>query len=200
MARQDDATQEVARPKRHRRWPWVLVGLILLIGVLVALAPVYLSSDSFKRMIQAKISHATGGTADIGNLSVGWWKGVQVSNFSFRNENGWAAVSINALDTQPRLASLLAGTFSLGRTVINSPQIDIDLRKRPAPKPSQGKAAAHPVRHRPPPWRCSATCRSRMGPSMSRTRPGRPFGLPSSTPSSTSVSPDRPPAFRRTWW
>ncbi len=137
MARQDDATQNVAKPRRHRRWPWVLIGLFLLIGVLVALAPVYLSSDSFKRMIQAKISHATGGTADIGNLSVGWWKGVQVSNFSFRDENGWAAVNINTLDTQPHLASLLGGTFSLGRTVIDNPKVDIDLRKRPAPKPSQ---------------------------------------------------------------
>lgn len=144
MASQDDAEQKAARPKRHRKWPWILLGLILLVGVLVALAPVYLSSDSFKRMIQAKISQSTGGTADIGNLSVGWWKGVRVSDFSFRDENGWAAVSIDALNTQPRLASLLGGTFSLGRTVIDSPQIDIDLRKRPAPTPSQGRNAEKP--------------------------------------------------------
>lgn len=141
MARQDGMTETPVKRKRHRKWPWVLVGGILLIGVLVVLAPVVLSSNAFKRLIQAKISQSTGGTANIGDLSVGWWKGVQVSNFSFRDESGWAAVSVAGIDAQPHLASLLGGTFSLGRTVIDNPQIEIDLRKRPAPVPSQGGGA-----------------------------------------------------------
>jgi len=99
--------QEVARRKRSRRWPWVLLGILLILVLLVALAPVYLSSDGFRRMIQAKISESTGGTADIGDLSVGWRKGVRISDFSFREQNGWAAVSIDGIDVQPHLASLL---------------------------------------------------------------------------------------------
>jgi len=113
----------------------VLLGVILIVVVLVALVPVYLSSDGFRRMIQAKISQSTGGTADIGDLSVGWRKGVRISDFSFREQSGWAAVSIDGIDVQPHLASLLGGTISLGRAVIDRPAVEIDLRKRPAPPP-----------------------------------------------------------------
>ncbi|HPC96245.1 MAG TPA: DUF748 domain-containing protein [Sedimentisphaerales bacterium] len=127
--------QSTARTKRSRRWPWVLLGVILIVVVLVALVPVYLSSDGFRRMIQAKISQSTGGTADIGDLSVGWRKGVRISDFSFREQSGWAAVSIDGIDVQPHLASLLGGTISLGRAVIDRPAVEIDLRKRPAPPP-----------------------------------------------------------------
>ncbi len=128
--------QDVAKRKRSRRWPWVLLGILLILVLLVALAPVYLSSDGFRRMIQAKISESTGGTADIGDLSVGWRKGVRISDFSFREQNGWAAVSIDGIDVQPHLASLLGGTVSLGKTVIDRPAVEIDLRKRPAPAPA----------------------------------------------------------------
>ncbi len=113
----------------------MLLGVILIVVVLVALVPVYLSSDGFRRMIQAKISQSTGGTADIGDLSVGWRKGVRISDFSFREQSGWAAVSIDGIDVQPHLASLLGGTISLGRAVIDRPAVEIDLRKRPAPPP-----------------------------------------------------------------
>ncbi|MDI6450766.1 hypothetical protein [Anaerobaca lacustris] len=145
MATQDGGRQDAARRKRTRKWPWVLIGGILLIVVLFALAPVVLSSDGFRRMIQTKISQSTGGTADIGRLSVGWWKGVQVSDFRFREPTGWAAVSIAGIDAQPRLGALLGGTLSLGRTVIDRPTIEIDLRKRPASAPAQPGDSASSV-------------------------------------------------------
>lgn len=137
MGTQDGGGQNVAGKKRSRKWPWVFVGGVLLLVALLALVPVYLSSDGFRRMIQTKISESTGGTADIGNLSVGWRKGVQVSNFRYREQTGWASVSIEGIEAQPRLASLLGGSLSLGRTVIDRPTIEIDLRKRPAPVPVQ---------------------------------------------------------------
>ncbi len=145
MATQNGGRQDAARRKRTRKWPWVLIGGILLIVVLFALAPVVLSSDGVRRMIQTKISQSTGGTADIGNLSVGWWKGVQVTNFRFREPTGWAAVSIAGIDAQPRLGALLGGTLSLGHTVIDRPTIEIDLRKRPASAPAQPGDSASSV-------------------------------------------------------
>lgn len=141
MGTQDGGNQNGTRTKRRRRWPWILLGVFLILVLLVALTPIYLSSDGFRRMIQAKISRSAGGTAGIGNLSIGWRKGVQVSDFSFREDSGWASVSIDAIDAQPRLASLFGGNFSLGRTVVDNPSIDIDLRKRPAPAPKTGDSA-----------------------------------------------------------
>lgn len=138
MPTQDGGRKNANGRKRTRRWPWVLIGgIVVLIAVSLVLAPVVLSSDGFRRMIQAKISESMGGTADIGNLSVGWRKGVQVSNFRFHEPSGWAAVTIDEIDAQPRLGSLLGGSLSLGRTVIDRPTIEIDLRKRPIPNSSQ---------------------------------------------------------------
>ncbi len=142
MATKDSGKPKEAPAKRHRRWPWIVLGVLLILVLLAVLAPVYLSSESFKRMIQSRISESTGGTADIGNLSVGWRKGVQVSNFSFTGENGWADVRVDEIDAQPRLASLLGGDFALGRTVIDRPAVDIDLRKRPTPSSQSSPPSA----------------------------------------------------------
>lgn len=122
--------------RKSRKWPWVLLGTLVVLLLALILTPVYLSSDGFRRMIQAKISRSTGGQIDIGDLSVGWLKGVQVSDFSFRDAAGWASVNVKAVDAQPHLGALLGGTLSLGRTVIDSPQIEIDLRKRPSVAPA----------------------------------------------------------------
>ncbi len=124
-------------PRRRRRWPWVLLGVLLIVFALVVIAiPAYLSSGSFRQMVQAKVSQATGGTLNIGGLSVGWLRGVRISEVKFRDATGWATVAVGDLDTHPSLASLLGGTVSLGQTVIDRPTIEIDLRKRPAPAPA----------------------------------------------------------------
>lgn len=133
MEAQSQSQPTVRKRKRSRRWLWVLLGVLAVFVLALVLAPVYLSSDGFRRMIQAKIGRSTGGTADIGKLTVGWLKGVQISDFSFRDEAGWTRVNISGIDAQPRLGSLLGGTLSLGETVIDKPKIEIDLRKRPAP-------------------------------------------------------------------
>ncbi|MHC4519317.1 MAG: AsmA family protein [Planctomycetota bacterium] len=133
MEGQAQSKPSVRKNKKSRRWPWVLVVLLAVVVLTLILAPVYLSSDGFRRMIQAKIDRSTGGTTGIGNLAVGWLKGVQISDFSFRDEAGWTRVSISGIDAQPRLSSLLGGTLALGETVIDKPRIEIDLRKRPAP-------------------------------------------------------------------
>ncbi|MHC4517528.1 MAG: hypothetical protein ACYTAS_02975 [Planctomycetota bacterium] len=133
MEVQSPGKPSVRKRKKSRKWPWVLVGVLAVLVLAVALAPVYLSSDGFRRMIQAKIDRSTGGTTGIGKLAVGWLKGVQVSDFSFRDEAGWTHVSISGIDAQPRLGALLSGTLSLGETVVDTPRIEIDLRKRPAP-------------------------------------------------------------------
>jgi hypothetical protein len=113
----------------------VLGGVVLLFILVLALLPVVVSSQRFTRMIQAKISDSTGGTAAIGDLSVGWLKGVQVSDFRFEDKTGWTAVNIKYIAAQPQLTRMLGGDMALGRTVIDEPRVELDLRKRPAPKP-----------------------------------------------------------------
>jgi len=127
--------------KRSRRWPWVLIGLLVLTLVVGLLIPVALSSRRFTRWVQAKISNGTGGQADIRNLSVGWFRGIRVAGFSFRGPNGWAQIDIDRITTGPRYAGLLTGTLALGRTVIEQPRVAIDLRERPPSSTTNPKPA-----------------------------------------------------------
>ena len=125
------ATPEV-RPTRHRhKWAWIIGGILILIVLVVLLIPVALSSRGFTQWIQAKISSSTGGQADIGDLSVGWLKGVRVANFSFRGQNGWAAVDIDRITAQPSYGRLLSGTLAVNRAEVDQPRVAVDLRQKP---------------------------------------------------------------------
>ncbi|MCU0916553.1 MAG: hypothetical protein MUC88_18615, partial [Planctomycetes bacterium] len=135
--KQDAGKTARVRERRRRRWPWILVGLLLLILAIGLLVPVVLSSRGFTRWIQARISESTGGQADIRDLSVGWFRGVQVAGFSLRGPNGWTQVDVDRITTGPDYGSLLSGNLALGRTIIDQPRVAIDLRERP---PSEQKA------------------------------------------------------------
>jgi hypothetical protein len=139
--------------KRRRRRLWLLVPLAVLILIVLAIliaVPAYLSSSSFRQMVQAKVDQATGGTLNIDNLSIGWFRGVRISNVRFRDAAGWATVHVQDVDAHPHLASLLSKSVSLGETVIEKPTIQMDLRKRPAAAPAAGKpspsAPSQPMR------------------------------------------------------
>ncbi|MCL5282001.1 MAG: hypothetical protein M1376_19070 [Planctomycetes bacterium] len=123
--------QDVARTRPKKKWPWALVGVLIVLLVIVLLIPVFLSSPGFTRWVQAKISRSTGGQAGIRDLSVGWFRGVRIAGFSYRAENGWTEVDVSQITTMPRYASLLSGTLALGRTVLEQPRVAIDLRERP---------------------------------------------------------------------
>lgn len=118
--------------RRRRRWPWIVGGVLILIFLVVLLIPVILSSNGFTRWLQGTIGRSTGGQANIGDLSVGWLKGVRVTNFRFRTENDWAQVDIDRIATQPSFRRLLGGALALDRTVIDRPRIAVDLRARPS--------------------------------------------------------------------
>ena len=131
MGKQIQEKPQVQKARRSRKWPWIVGGVLVLILVVLLLIPVILSSGGFTRWVQAKISSSTGGQANIGDLSVGWLRGVQIADFSFRGPNGWAEVDINRITAQPSYSSLLGGTLSVDRAEIDQPHIAVDLRERP---------------------------------------------------------------------
>ncbi|HNS21494.1 MAG TPA: DUF748 domain-containing protein [Sedimentisphaerales bacterium] len=124
-------TRESRKRKQPKKWPRVLAGAFVLILLVVLLTPVALSSQGFARWLGGRIGSAAGGQANIGDLSIGWLKGVRVADFSFRGQDGWAQVDIGRIATRPRLAGLLGGNLALSDTVIDEPKIAIDLRHMP---------------------------------------------------------------------
>ena len=133
---------KLKRVLRHRRWPWIVAGVLGFVVLLIVITPVFVSSQGFTKMVLSRINRSTGGTATIGDLSVGWLKGLRISEFSFRDRAGWTFVNVRQIAAQPRLASLLGGNLTLGQTVIDRPEVEIDLRNRPGPP---AKPAAAPT-------------------------------------------------------
>ncbi len=131
MEKQIQEKPQAQKTRQSRKWPWLVGGVLVLILVVLLLIPVVLSSGGFTRWVQAKINSSTGGQANIGDLSVGWLRGVRIADFKFRAPNGWAEVDINRITAQPNYGSLLGGTLAMDHAEIDQPHVAVDLRERP---------------------------------------------------------------------
>ena len=92
------------------------------------------------------IAAGTNGNADFADLSMGWLKGVKVADFSFNDNAGQISVKVKKIATKPSYGSLLTGNFSLGQTLIDKPNVEINLKEStaqkslsPKPKPPTDK-------------------------------------------------------------
>lgn len=102
----------------------------VLILLLFLLVPVLVSSEKCRRMILAKINGAIAGKADFADLSMGWLKGIRVANLSFNDDTGGISLEVEQVSTKPAYSSILTGNLSLGRTVIDKPRLEINLKDR----------------------------------------------------------------------
>ncbi|MBN1796151.1 MAG: DUF748 domain-containing protein [Sedimentisphaerales bacterium] len=142
--------QNTKQAKKKKVKPLKLT-LVIIVVVLAALAvtalvavPAYISSDSGRETILAKINQAVEGKTDFDSLSMGWLKGIKITDFSYDDEAGFASVQVKHISTIPHYSSLLGGNISLGRTVIDQPRVNINLQNRPVSEPDEEKNQAQP--------------------------------------------------------
>jgi len=119
--------------------------------LLVLVIPVYLSSESGKRFILGKINRSINGRVDMGDFSMGWLKGIRVTDLSFEDEAGTTSAKIKEISTKPHYAPLLLGIVALGETLIDEPRVVINAAQETedrtgAPTPSDKKASARKER------------------------------------------------------
>lgn len=125
---EDKAT--VTKPQKRliiRIFKWVLILIPLLILLAFFLFPVAVSSERGRKFILAKIDSSIEGNVDFTSLSMGWRKGVTITNLSFEDDAEGIRVTVKQVSTQPHYVSLLSGNPSFGETVIDTPVIEIDL-------------------------------------------------------------------------
>jgi len=109
---------------------WALPAIAGLVVLAFLLVPVFVSSGIGKRMIVARINRSVGGRADIGELSMGWLRGITVRQFTYDDRSTGTSVAVKRISTKPHYGSLLRGSLSFGRTVVDEPSVSIDLRSR----------------------------------------------------------------------
>lgn len=129
----------------------VLTILCVLILLVVFVVPVLVSSGKCRSLILAKVNDSIDGKLDFASLSMGWWKGIKITDLSFNDSAGQTSVEVKRITTKPRYRSMLMGNLSFGETIIDKPRVEINLktasRERaggPTRKPSEAEKL-HPV-------------------------------------------------------
>ncbi|MGD1042482.1 MAG: hypothetical protein ABR913_05395 [Sedimentisphaerales bacterium] len=120
----------------------VLILLLLLIVLVAFVVPAYVSSDSARKLILSKANASGAGAIDFAKLSMSWFKGISVSNISFKNADQGVSVAVKGVSTMPDYGAMLTGNLSFGETVIDGPKVEIDVDKM---KQSASAAAAKPA-------------------------------------------------------
>ncbi len=111
-----------------------LLLLAVLIVLVLLLAPVFISSAKGRQIILARINGAVAGRTDFADLSMGWFKGIKVADFSFNDNAGQISVQVGQIATKPHYGSILTGNLSFGQTLIDKPRVEINLKKPQAAK------------------------------------------------------------------
>ncbi len=120
-----------------KKLKWVVfisAGIVLLIFFGT---PLYLSSSGGTNLLLGKINQAVDGQVAMDDLSVGWFKGVKLTNLSYNDSAAGTAVKVSRIETRPKYTSLLGGKVKLGKTVIEKPQIHLKVQEAPTEAPAE---------------------------------------------------------------
>jgi hypothetical protein len=126
----------------------VLAIVVVLVALLVFLVPLFVSSEKGRQIILAKINDSIDGEADFATLSMSWWKGVKVTDVSFKDGAGQTLVEVKQIATKPHYGWLLIGRLSFGETEILEPKVEINLKGKEAKRDEESgdKASAEKKR------------------------------------------------------
>ncbi len=126
-----------AKPQKRavlRLTMWIVSIVVVLIVLALLLLPAFVSSKKGQQIISAKINRYINGRANFINLSMGWFKGIKITGFSFKDNAGLTSVQVKQIATKPHYSSLLMGDLSFGQTVIDQPKVSVNLKNRPETK------------------------------------------------------------------
>lgn len=101
--------------RKHRRWPWVVAGILILLLLLVLLAPTLLSMGWARSLVVSRINQRLNGRAEIQNWSLGWTSGLRVEGLVIYDDSGRQILQLPHLDTRLTLASLIRGNYDAGK-------------------------------------------------------------------------------------
>ena len=138
-----------AKPRKNatRRIVKLLLALIVVLIILVFfLLPAFVSSGKGRQIILAKINDSIAGQTDFADLSMGWFKGIKIADFSFNDSLGQISVQVKQIATKPHYGSIVMGNLSFGETTIDQPKVSVNLKGQPAAEQEPvGKAEPVPV-------------------------------------------------------
>ena len=113
--------------RKRRRWPWVLLGIFVLILLIIALLPAIASTGPVRRMVLGRVNQQLNGTAGIDSWSFDWFTGFKLSGIRVADAQGRPVVEIQSVTLPATVSSLLSSQKQFGTIAIESPKANIVL-------------------------------------------------------------------------
>ncbi|MHC4929492.1 MAG: hypothetical protein ACYTFU_07405, partial [Planctomycetota bacterium] len=119
----------IDKPRRNvfKAIQWVLIVLLFIFLLLFFGVPLFLSSSGGTGFLLGHINNSVDGQVRMDDFSIGWLKGVRLTNLSYADSVGSTSVTVERIETQPKYLSLLRGKVKLGKTVVEQPRIYVKV-------------------------------------------------------------------------
>jgi len=132
MGTEGNTKAKPGRRSKRRILVWVLAIVVVLVVLVVFLVPGFVSSEKGRKIILAKINSSIDGEVDFAGLSMSWWRGIKVTDFSFNDGAGHTLIEAKQIITKPHYGSILTGGLSFGETRVDEPKVEINLEGQQA--------------------------------------------------------------------
>lgn len=115
---------------RKLRWPvYILVGLLLIVGLLVALAPSILSSDWGKGMVLAQVNQMLHGKVEVQEWSFSWSSPTRITGVRVTDDQGRQVAQVESIQLTPSVGDVVGmlrgGSIDLGTG--NKIKLDVNV-------------------------------------------------------------------------
>lgn len=122
-----DHAKTPRRLVRFKSLKWILIVFAVFLVLFFVLMPMIISSEIGKNFIVSKVNESVDGKLDIGDFSVGWFKGIHITDINFSDNSGELSVSAKDISAKPKYLALLSGEISVTDAVIDSPKVVINI-------------------------------------------------------------------------
>src|SRR5262245_560492 len=82
-----DHPEEAPPRRKRRRWPKILLGLLILLILLIAMIPTIASTGPVRSFVLGKVNEQINGRVEIASWSVGWFSPTTVTGIKVYDEN-----------------------------------------------------------------------------------------------------------------
>jgi hypothetical protein len=111
-------------PRKRRRWPFVLLGIFLVLLLLVFLAPKIASTAAMRGYVVGKINDNLNGTVSIDNWSLGWTGGIDLHGLKVFDERKAEILSVAHAHIGLSLLDAIRGKYHFGDTTVDEPNVE----------------------------------------------------------------------------
>jgi AsmA protein len=149
-------------PKALKWLVGIFAGLVVLVILAVAIAPLIINLDKYRPQIEAQATKALDRPVKLGGKlepSIFPWIGIEATDVNIGNPAGFESkdfVSVNSFEVRVKLLPLLSREVEISRLVVKNPEIVLEMKKdgkanwegmgaeqapeaKPEPEPSEGE-------------------------------------------------------------